>query len=164
VRAPPAPHTCTAHAPRRLGWRPADLDTAYLPFLWGQGCQIGFSDPVFQRKFAAAQARPSTEPLWNRIKFMARLLLGTRNIFTMFRIIFNARKIRQAMAWIDVVNSGTYRKWADLKLLRDNWTGPIIIKGVQTVADARQAADAGMNGIIISNHGTPFPPRLILIR
>lgn len=30
-----------------LGYRPKDLDTSTLPFLNGQGCAVGFSDPVF---------------------------------------------------------------------------------------------------------------------
>ncbi|KAF3902498.1 hypothetical protein ABW21_db0203738 [Orbilia brochopaga] len=36
----------------QLGYRPADLDNCYLPFIFGEGCQIGFSDPVFQRLYA----------------------------------------------------------------------------------------------------------------
>ena len=30
-----------------LAWRPRDLRTAYLPFMWGEGCGMYFSDPVF---------------------------------------------------------------------------------------------------------------------
>jgi len=33
----------------QLGWRPRDLDTAYLPFLQAEGVANYFSDPVFQR-------------------------------------------------------------------------------------------------------------------
>ena len=33
------------------------------------------------------------------------------------------------------------------------WDGPIVIKGIQTVADARLAADAGVQAIALSNHG-----------
>ena len=42
---------------------------------------------------------------------------------------------------------------ADLGWLRDEWTGPIVIKGVQTVDDARAVIDAGADAIVISNHG-----------
>ncbi len=42
---------------------------------------------------------------------------------------------------------------ADLGWLRDAWTGPIVIKGIQTVADARAVVDAGADAIVISNHG-----------
>jgi isopentenyl diphosphate isomerase/L-lactate dehydrogenase-like FMN-dependent dehydrogenase len=37
-----------------LGWRPADLDMSYLPFLRGVGCAIPFSDPAFRAGLAAA--------------------------------------------------------------------------------------------------------------
>jgi lactate 2-monooxygenase len=37
-----------------LGWRPADLDGAYLPFLRGVGCAIPFSDPAFRAGLVAA--------------------------------------------------------------------------------------------------------------
>lgn len=43
--------------------------------------------------------------------------------------------------------------WSDLPFLRRNWSGPIVLKGIQSVADARTAADAGMDGIVVSNHG-----------
>jgi L-lactate dehydrogenase (cytochrome) len=42
---------------------------------------------------------------------------------------------------------------ADLGWLRDEWTGPIIIKGIQNVDDARAVIDAGADAIVISNHG-----------
>lgn len=42
---------------------------------------------------------------------------------------------------------------ADLGWLRDAWTGPLVIKGIQTVGDARAVVDAGADAIIISNHG-----------
>lgn len=42
---------------------------------------------------------------------------------------------------------------ADLAWLRDAWTGPIVIKGVQTVDDARSVIDSGADAIVISNHG-----------
>jgi L-lactate dehydrogenase (cytochrome) len=40
--------------------------------------------------------------------------------------------------------------WKDVEWLRGQWSGPIVIKGIQTVDDARIAADAG---VAISNHG-----------
>lgn len=43
--------------------------------------------------------------------------------------------------------------WADLAWLRDLWSGPIVLKGVQTVGDARQAADHGVDAVALSNHG-----------
>ena len=43
--------------------------------------------------------------------------------------------------------------WTDVDWLRSVWDGPIVLKGVQTVADARLAADAGVEAIVLSNHG-----------
>jgi isopentenyl diphosphate isomerase/L-lactate dehydrogenase-like FMN-dependent dehydrogenase len=43
--------------------------------------------------------------------------------------------------------------WDDLPFARENWDGPIVLKGIQCVADARRAAQAGIDGIIVSNHG-----------
>lgn len=43
--------------------------------------------------------------------------------------------------------------WTDVEWLRSVWDGPIVLKGVQTVADAVLAADAGVDAIALSNHG-----------
>jgi len=43
--------------------------------------------------------------------------------------------------------------WRDLEWLRSVWDGPIVIKGIQTVADAVDAADEGADAIVVSNHG-----------
>jgi len=43
--------------------------------------------------------------------------------------------------------------WRDLEWFRARWNGPIVLKGVQTVEDARLAADAGVEAIALSNHG-----------
>jgi L-lactate dehydrogenase (cytochrome) len=43
--------------------------------------------------------------------------------------------------------------WADLDWVRSEWEGPLIVKGVLDKEDARLAADHGVDGIIVSNHG-----------
>lgn len=43
--------------------------------------------------------------------------------------------------------------WKDIQWLRTQWKGNILIKGVMTADDARAAADAGADGVIVSNHG-----------
>ncbi len=43
--------------------------------------------------------------------------------------------------------------WADVEWLRSVWDGRIVLKGVQTVADAVIAADNGVDAIALSNHG-----------
>ncbi len=43
--------------------------------------------------------------------------------------------------------------WRDLDFIRDEWRGPLIIKGILDVEDARSAAALGADGIVVSNHG-----------
>jgi lactate 2-monooxygenase len=43
--------------------------------------------------------------------------------------------------------------WEDLPFLREHWRGPIVLKGILSVADAQRAAQSGVAGIVVSNHG-----------
>jgi lactate 2-monooxygenase len=43
--------------------------------------------------------------------------------------------------------------WDDLPFLRQHWNGPIVLKGILSASDALRAAAAGVDGIIVSNHG-----------
>lgn len=43
--------------------------------------------------------------------------------------------------------------WRDVEWIRSVWDGPLVLKGVQTVADAVLAADAGVEAVALSNHG-----------
>jgi L-lactate dehydrogenase (cytochrome) len=43
--------------------------------------------------------------------------------------------------------------WRDLDFIRSEWKGPLIIKGILDVEDARSAAELGADGIVVSNHG-----------
>ena len=43
--------------------------------------------------------------------------------------------------------------WRDLEYIRAEWQGPLLIKGILDVDDARQAASVGADGIVVSNHG-----------
>ena len=43
--------------------------------------------------------------------------------------------------------------WADLEFLRECTKLPIVLKGIQSAEDAQLAAEHGIEGIIVSNHG-----------
>lgn len=57
--------------------------------------------------------------------------------------------------------------WKDIDWLRSIWDGPIVLKGIQTVADAKQAVAMGVQGLGLSNHGgrqlddAPVPLELV---
>ncbi|ORY18702.1 FMN-dependent dehydrogenase [Clohesyomyces aquaticus] len=135
-----------------IGWRPNDLDESYLPFIYGQGCQVGFSDPVFNRMYekkVAEDTRTTTEKLSEVWQILKRpgTFSGTA------KVLANAATIKKAMFFTDCISSGTYREWKDLAILRKHWDGPIVLKGIQTLEDAHRAIDHGIDGIIVSNHG-----------
>jgi isopentenyl diphosphate isomerase/L-lactate dehydrogenase-like FMN-dependent dehydrogenase len=56
------------------------------------------------------------------------------------------------LRWLPMF-TGKDKSWDDLPFLREHWSGPIVLKGIQHADDARRAADAGMDGIVVSNHG-----------
>jgi L-lactate dehydrogenase (cytochrome) len=74
-----------------------------------------------------------------------------------------------AVTLADYVNAqfDSALSWRDLDWFRSAWTGPIVIKGVQTVADAVLAAAAGVDAVALSNHGgrqldgAPVPLELV---
>ena len=43
--------------------------------------------------------------------------------------------------------------WADVAWIKEKWGGPLIIKGICDVEDAKAAAETGADAIIVSNHG-----------
>lgn len=57
--------------------------------------------------------------------------------------------------------------YEDLDIIRELWSGKIVVKGVQTVEDAAKLVDHGIDGIVLSNHGgrqldrAPIPFRLL---
>jgi lactate 2-monooxygenase len=102
-----------------LGWRPRDLQNAYLPFLKGEGVANYFSDPVFR---AALELSPEED---------AGPAIGH---------------------WAYQFANPTVT-WNDLAWLREQTQLPIVLKGIVRADDARRALDAGVDGLIVSNHG-----------
>ena len=64
---------------------------------------------------------------------------------------------RGPLSIIDYVNSqfDPSVTWRDVEWLQREWNGPLVLKGVQAPADARRAADMGLAGVMVSNHGGP---------
>jgi L-lactate dehydrogenase (cytochrome) len=56
------------------------------------------------------------------------------------------------LKFVRIFNNPTLT-WADLAWLRKITSLPIVLKGIQHPDDARRAADAGVQGVICSNHG-----------
>ena len=56
------------------------------------------------------------------------------------------------MGWLGA-NFDPSIAWDDIAWIRAAWDGPLIIKGILDPDDARAAADAGADAIVVSNHG-----------
>ncbi|RDW72780.1 lactate 2-monooxygenase [Aspergillus mulundensis] len=109
-----------------LGWRPSDLNNGYNPFLRNDniGVEMGFSDPVFRKHFKAKHGAEIEDDVE-----------------------------KAAQEWAHTIFPGTSHGWEDVAFLKEHWDGPIVLKGIQTVADAKRAVEAGVHGIVVSNHG-----------
>jgi lactate 2-monooxygenase len=138
-----------------LGWRPRDLDRAYLPFIHGMGIAQYTSDPVFRRLVAERISRPA-DPAAPRPKVTPaaiRTLIGmTRRYPGRFGANLRSGEPRVAVETFLDVFSRSDLTWADLPFLRERTSLPIILKGVVHPDDARRALDAGVDGLVVSNH------------
>ncbi|ACY23656.1 Lactate 2-monooxygenase [Gordonia bronchialis DSM 43247] len=137
-----------------LGWRPQDLNLGSLPFARGEGIAQYTSDRRFTEIVAerAAAAGDSEKP---------EVSLGV--IATLFSIARNTpgKLLRNLMAaeprvgvqtFLDIYSRPSLN-WTDVEGLRARTSLPILLKGVLHPDDARRAVDAGVDGIVVSNHG-----------
>jgi lactate 2-monooxygenase len=138
-----------------LGWRPRDLDLGSLPFLHGMGIAQYTSDPVFRSQLrepleAAAPGQPKAPITASAI---AGVLAAARRFpGGTFRAL-RSGDARRAVQRFVATYSRPSLEWKDLATLRRMTTLPILLKGVLHRDDACRAIDAGMNGVIVSNHG-----------
>ena len=107
-----------------IGWRPHDLRSAYLPFAHGVGNQIGRSDPVFMARYNRQPIHEHPAFPYDPVEMDQLYLDGDEK--TTEAVLFGTE-------WLKECNSGVYRDWEDLKSLRDNWEGPLVLKGIQSV-------------------------------
>jgi lactate 2-monooxygenase len=131
-----------------LGWRPRDLDAASLPFLLGQGLAQYLTDPVFRAKIPA---RPPVNPVKPRGGGVIGALLKLRAKGRAYGLSVN--QMRGAVARFTQTYSRPDLNWSDVKRLRAMTKLPIILKGIRHPDDAARAAQEGVDGIIVSNHG-----------
>lgn len=110
----------------KLGWRPSDLNNGYNPFLRSDsiGTALGLSDPIFRQNFKAKYGKEVEEDMKTA-----------------------------ASEWAGLIFPNFSHGWEDLKFLREQWDGPIVLKGIQSVLDAKKAVELGCEGIVVSNHG-----------
>ena len=136
-----------------LGWRPQDLNLGSLPFAQGEGIaqytsDRRFVDIVAERLRGAADERPEIS-----LGAIATLFSITRNAPGRFLQNLRSPQPRAAVQTFLDIYSRPSLNWDDLAGLRARTALPIVLKGVLHPDDARRAVDAGVDGIIVSNHG-----------
>jgi lactate 2-monooxygenase len=108
------------------GWRASDMDNGYSPFLRPDsvGVALGFTDPVYRQIFKEKYGKEIEEDMETA-----------------------------AATWAKIFIPGFSHSWEDITFLKKHWDGPIVLKGIQSVEDAKKAVEVGVQGIIVSNHG-----------
>ncbi len=135
-----------------LGWRPRDLDLAYLPFLRGMGIAQYVTDPVFRRELALPldAAAPAPRLSFHALGVLRDLLTRTPGPFIeKLRSGWPRDAVRRFVA----TYSRPSLQWRDLARLRAMTALPIVLKGVLHPDDARLAIEHGVDGLVVSNHG-----------
>jgi len=67
-------------------------------------------------------------------------------------VVPGARTPEDFKEWVDAQFDPSVT-WDDIAWVRENWKGKLIVKGVLDPEDARRAAAAGVDGLVVSNHG-----------
>lgn len=111
----------------QLGWRHDDIAAGNYAFYRGIGADIGLTDPVFRKRLEAMGIDPDKDPQ------------------------------RAGAAWIDSVWHGRAWSWEKMPWLIKTWKEisggrPFLLKGIQSVEDAKKAVEIGCDGIVVSNH------------
>ena len=137
-----------------LGWRARDLEQAYLPFLRGKGIAQYTSDPVFTRLIAERMPPPppGQRPKLN-LAAVRTLIAATAAYPAPFVQTLRGGRGRAAVQRFIDIYSRPSLTWEDLDFLRRRTDLPIVLKGILDPEDATRAIDAGMSGIVVSNHG-----------
>jgi L-lactate dehydrogenase (cytochrome) len=152
----------------QLYWlRDRGLVQALLERAWAAGCRTlvftvdlplaglrhrdtrnGMNQPGLRpRMLKAAQALARPRWIWDVALRGKPLRLGSLDVH-----VPTARDLDAFRRFIDAQFDPTVT-WEDLAWLRQRWAGRIVLKGILAVEDARHAAAAGADALIVSNHG-----------
>jgi isopentenyl diphosphate isomerase/L-lactate dehydrogenase-like FMN-dependent dehydrogenase len=107
-----------------VGWRPHDHAIAYSPAGHGFGVQQGMADPVFMKRYGLVARHERPKFPFDQEEIRGRAAAGDE-------------EAKQAMflasQWLGETGSGAFRTWDDLQFIKDNWDGPILLKGILAV-------------------------------
>jgi L-lactate dehydrogenase (cytochrome) len=117
-----------------------------VPGIRRRDAKSGLAGPrAAVRRYAQALSRPRWT--WDvGVRGRPHLLGNLRPVLE------HASGLEDFMGWLGT-NFDPAITWRDIGWIREHWDGPLIIKGILTAEDAREAARAGADAIVVSNHG-----------
>ncbi|HET9095167.1 MAG TPA: alpha-hydroxy acid oxidase [Candidatus Baltobacteraceae bacterium] len=122
--------------------------TLDLNMLGQRHCDIKNDLTVPPRVTLANLVDVATKPAW-----AARVLRGKRKTFgNLAGRIPGMDNVSTLAQWVSTQFDPTL-SWRDIEWIRGQWPGPLILKGLLDVEDARIAAASGATAIVVSNHG-----------
>jgi L-lactate dehydrogenase (cytochrome) len=89
-----------------------------------------------------------------RIAWLRDVMIGGRPLVfgTIAPRLPRAQSLHDFVGWVQA-NFDPSVTWKDVEWIRSRWGGPLVVKGVLEASDARLAADAGAQAVVVSNHG-----------
>jgi L-lactate dehydrogenase (cytochrome) len=87
-----------------------------------------------------------------RPRWLAGVLLGKRRTFGNLADFFPTRGTTALSEWVGGQFDPSI-SWDDIAWVRERWPGKFLLKGILDAEDARRAVAAGVDAIVVSNHG-----------
>ena len=99
--------------------------------------------------------KPSLKFIWDGITSPSWTSQVLRHGLPKLKTVLQYAESKQATKVFEELRAGFggTLSWDYLKELRDEWNGPLILKGITHPKDAEQAVEIGVDGVIVSNHG-----------
>jgi L-lactate dehydrogenase (cytochrome) len=97
-------------------------------------------------------ARNFWDSAW-RVRWLRDMLLRDKLTYANLSGIASGDTAVSIGSYIDRELSKPATDWSDITWLREIWEGPLLVKGIVRADDGRRAAQAGADGVIVSNHG-----------
>ena len=88
-----------------------------------------------------------TRPAW-----LSGVLLGRRRTFGNLAAFFPKQRTTALSEWVGGQFDASIT-WKDVAWVRERWPGKLILKGILDAEDARLATSAGVDAVVVSNHG-----------
>ncbi|MEE8601498.1 alpha-hydroxy acid oxidase [Euzebya tangerina] len=81
------------------------------------------------------------------------VLTGEPITFANFTDLGLGESVTELGRFVNTAMINPEQSWADVAWLREQWTGPMLVKGILRAEDASRSVDCGADAVVVSNHG-----------